>query len=109
MGEYPPFLITLAILAAILFTIGRALAGKIGIASERRRVHGLFVLWWSLSGFVLGGVSAPLISDPIAYGGMAGFGLLVGWLIGTIHGGLVLAYRAYRGSKADSDMVAPIK
>ncbi len=96
MQGYFEFLISFAVLAAIVIAIGRVLARKIGFGSERRRLHGVFVLWWSICGFVLGGVTAPLLSSADTsqgYAGMAGFGLLLGWLIGTAYGFIVLAIR----------------
>ncbi len=96
MGNYFRFLGHFAIVTAIIIAFGRMLAWNIGDGSKRRRVHGVFVLWWSISGFVLGGVLAPFISaadTPSGYFGMAGFGLLIGWMIGTAHGFLILTIR----------------
>jgi hypothetical protein len=52
---------------------------------------------WMLSGWLVGAAIGVCIIDNVRYypneadTGMAGFGLLVGWVGGMIHGGIVLA------------------
>ena len=89
-----------AVLSTGYFFAGRWMALRIRVGSEGRRVHGVFVFWWTWLGFTLGGIIAPLAgwgSGPMGWNGMAGFSLLAGWVIGMLHGGLVLAVRRFRG------------
>ena len=87
----------LAMMTLLVFWIGRSLRRSIGAKSEAKRVHGRYVFWWSFGAFVVGGVTAPLIADSsMGAIGFANFCLLGGWLVGTVHGAIVLARRAPR-------------
>ena len=52
---YQEFLFNHAFVTIVVFVIGRALQRGIGAGSETRRVHGKYVLWWSVGGFAIGG------------------------------------------------------
>jgi hypothetical protein len=71
----------IAVTAAVL-VVGIALQKSIGRGSERRRVHGTFVLWWCVACYFAGWFVALLDGADSALGrsGGAWFGLLVGWL-----------------------------
>ena len=86
----------LLLLAGFVLWIGLRLLGAIGKSSPSRRRHGKFVLGWMLAGWLVGGAIGVYILDGNHYPGeadvgMAGFGLLAGWVIGMVHGGVVLA------------------
>jgi hypothetical protein len=77
--------------------IGLVLLRAIGKSSPARRRHGKFVLGWMLGGWLVGAAIGVCIIDNQSYyrneadTGMAGFGLLIGWAVGMIHGGIALA------------------
>ena len=87
---------------AIVFAVGWQLKRAIGRGSEARRLHGEFVFWWTVGGYAAGWLIAPLFGADNLHGmsGMAAFCLLIGWGIGMVHGGLVLAAR-WAGSAKD--------
>ena len=87
----------LLLFAGLVLWIGLALLRSIGKSSPTRKRHGKFVLGWMLGGWVVGGAYGVCLIDNDRYypgeadAGMAGFGLLIGWVVGMIHGGIVLA------------------
>ena len=83
------------VVIAIVFAVGWQLKRAIGRGSETRRIHGEYVFWWTTGGYAAGWLIALLISVDNEGGmsGAAGFCLLIGWMIGMVHGGLVLATR----------------
>ena len=87
----------IALAGGLVFVFGSLLLRAIGKSSPARRRHGRFVLAWAVAGWFLGGAAGLWYApDPESYPneaefGMAGFGLLLGWAIGMIHGGVVLA------------------
>ncbi len=89
----------LLVVAALIFGVGWVLLNAIGKKSPARRRHGKFVLAWVLAGWLVGAAVGVSLLDGSRYvrgeadAGLAGFGLLVGWAVGTVHGGLVLALR----------------
>ena len=95
MKMYQEFLFNHAFVTIVVFVIGRALQRGIGAGSETRRIHGKYVLWWSVGGFAIGGPLALITRAdlPLGAAGFACFCLLAGWLIGTLHGAVVLARR----------------
>ena len=88
---------SLLLLAGLVLGVGLALLGAIGRSSPVRRRHGRFVLGWMLAGWLSGGAIGVCMIDNVVYyrgeadAGLAGFGLLLGWVIGMIHGGVALA------------------
>lgn len=76
--------------------IGFGCLQAIGRTSLQRRRHGRYVLGWMVFGSIAAGLVGVMYLDGIRYYpfeadvGAAGFGLLAGWLVGMIHGGLVL-------------------
>ena len=76
--------------------IGLVLLYFIGRSSPSRRRHGAYVLAWMIAGWFLAGLAAVPYVDGVRYWpgeadlGAAGFGMLAGWVVGMIHGALVL-------------------
>lgn len=95
MNLYLSFLRDHLVMSAIFLAVGRALQRVIADGSERRRIHGRYVLAWAIGGYVVGGVVAPFMGAdmPLGASGCAGFCLLAGWLIGTLHGAAALTLR----------------
>ena len=94
--QYLSYLQAHALACVIVYFVGRSLRWAIGAESERRRIHGRYVFWWTFGTFAIGGPLGPLVFKVEMLFGAAGFGwfcLLVGWLIGMIHGAIVLAFR----------------
>jgi hypothetical protein len=85
--------------AGLILLIGLGLLKVIGKSSITRRRHGKFVLSWVIAGWLLGGMIGVSIADNAGYClgevdvGMAGFGLLIGWAVGMVHGAIVIASR----------------
>jgi hypothetical protein len=86
----------LVVIGALMFGVGLVLLRGIGQSSPGRRRHGKFVFGWMLGGWLVGTALGVCMIDNQSYHrneadvGMAGFGLLMGWLVGMIHGGVVL-------------------
>ena len=82
--------------------IGLALLYFIGRSSPSRRRHGVHVLAWMIAGWLIAGLAAVPFLDGVKYWpgeadlGVAGFGMLVGWAVGMIHGALILWLRPTR-------------
>ncbi len=95
MGTYQSYLVDHAIATAVVFAVGRALRRRIGAESEARRTHGRYVFWWAVGAFAVGGPLGLFLGADLPYGagGFAGFCLLGGWLVGTLHGAAVFAAR----------------
>jgi len=90
-----------AILSVVVAIIGYALWRMIGKDSLRRRLHGKYVLFWTVGGFVSGGVIAPYVmKGDLPNGAMGGcwFLMLAGWLLGMIHGAIALMWANDKGS-----------
>ena len=105
MHTYTEYLLNHAIMTAIFFGIGKLMQRSIGAKSEARRTHGRYVFRWMIGSFGLGGALAPLFADgPYGPGGFAMFCMLCGWVIGMIHGGLMILFKpeiqAYAANKA---------
>ena len=87
----------LLLFAGLVLWVGLVLLRAIGKSSPARRRHGKFVLGWMLGGWLVGTAVGVCLLDNDRYypgeadAGMAGFGLLIGWVAGMIHGGIVLA------------------
>jgi hypothetical protein len=76
--------------------IGLALLYFIGRSSPPRRRHGAYVLAWMVAGWLIAGLASVPYLDGVKYYpgeadvGAAGFGMLAGWVVGMIHGALVI-------------------
>lgn len=87
----------LLLMAGVILWIGLALLRPIGRSSPARRRHGKYVLGWMLAGWLGGaGYGVCIIDNQSFYANMAdvsmaAFGMLLGWVVGMIHGGIVLA------------------
>ena len=83
--------------AGLVLGVGVVVFRVIGKSSPTRRRHGRFVLGWMVAGWVVGGAVGVYLLDNVRYypneadTGIAGFGLLLGWAVGMVHGGIVLA------------------
>jgi hypothetical protein len=80
---------------AIIIVVGVLLLRWIGRNSPSRKQHGRYVLGWMVLGWVAGGCAGLWIIESVAdYSlvdfGYAGFGLLAGWVVGMVHGGVAL-------------------
>ncbi len=87
---------------AVVAGLGRLIM-RAAADTPAQRVHGLFVYWWMVAGTAVSGPLLPFAGpDPGAIPGWAMFCMLVGWLIGTIHGWLVLLWRRFRWRTPDA-------
>jgi len=85
-----------AIISVIVAVVGYTLWRRIGTDSPARRYHGRYVLVWTVAGFVFGGTIGPYLFHPdLPFGaiGLTGFCLLAGWMVGMVHGLLMLSYQ----------------
>ena len=79
-----------------ILCVGLALLYAIGRSSPQRRRHGKYVVAWMVFGWIVAGLVGVSYLDGIRYCpfeadfGAAGFGMLIGWTLGMIHGGFVL-------------------
>lgn len=85
----------------------------IGKDSPKRRRHGHFVYIWMISGWITGGVwglllvlwawlmMRPLFPTTNLVGPMAGTGLLLGWVVGMLHGAIVVFFESKRTPPED--------
>ena len=99
MGAYLSYVVQHSVMTAIVYAVGRALRQGIGAESEARRIHGRYVFWWAVGAFALGGLLGPLLggADTTTGAGVfAMFCMLCGWLVGSVHGAVVLAARHFR-------------
>ena len=84
--------VVLFVVGLLIVVVGRFILNQIGRSSPARFQHGQFVLRWMIAGFAIGAAFGVYLIDNVQYwqmeadGGMAGFGLLIGWVIGMIHG-----------------------
>lgn len=100
--------VMLLVVCLCIAGVGYALQRKIGGKSTIRRVHGRYIFSWCVAGSVLGAAMGVLLLDnkywrfrfTELYPGTVGFGLLAGWLIGSMHGLIALMMSRRRsGSK----------
>ncbi len=88
-----------AMMTLIVFAIGFAIHKAISRTSESKRIQGRPVICWVTILMFLGSCLGAWMADNQRYylhevvGGMGGFGLLAGLLIGNVHG-FVDLYRA---------------
>ena len=116
MLAYVTFCSCHAAMTLAVFLIARALFRFVSRGSESRRLHGRYVLSWSVGAYAAG---PPLMLVAMSEDGQFRGGvpealpasyaigmlsLLVGWFIGTIHGGIMLAWRWFllRGRRGHS-------
>jgi Na+/proline symporter len=93
MNIYIEYLLNHAILTAIFFGVGKVMQRFIGAKSEARREHRRYVFWWMIGSFGIGGALGAFVApDGPGPGatGFAGFCMLCGWIIGMIHGALMM-------------------
>lgn len=85
-------------MTAVVFAVGWGIKRDIARGSDLRRTHGEFVFWWTVGGYFVGWFFGPAAGADSDGGvqGFANFCMLGGWLAGTSHGALVLAWRHYR-------------
>ena len=97
-------------LGVVILCIGLALLYAIGRSSPQRRRHGKYVVAWMVIGWIAAGLVGVSYLDGVRYYpneadiGAAGFGMLAGWLVGMIHGGLVLWLRPVRNAEPSDAM-----
>ncbi len=102
MDASTSFLVEHTILTVVVFFVGRALRRGISAGSEARRTHGRYVFWWTVGAFAVGGPLALLTGAELPFGaaGMAYFCMLGGWLVGMVHGAVVLVLRREKPSES---------
>lgn len=106
------FVLGCVVLAVVITLAGLLLLRVIGGSSENHRIRGPRVLFWTVIGLLAGGVYGACLIDNVRYyqreadGGMAGFGFLIGWAVGMIHGSVAVALRRRRGPKPDGEQDA---
>ena len=82
--------------AVVFLLVGLALLYLIGRSSPKRRRHGTYVVVWMIAGWLAAGLASLPFLDGVRYWpgeadiGAAGFGMLAGWVVGMIHGALVI-------------------
>jgi hypothetical protein len=102
MESFRTWLPTHLFATAVVFVVGSILRRHIGRKSPSRRLHGKFVFWWALGGYFVGGLlfwNTDEEVETFEATGTALFGMLAGWLIGTLHGAIVLLIRRFRQVK----------
>lgn len=101
-------LVEMLVIAGLIYLIGRVLQKLIGDNPKRRR-HGKYVFWWMFGGYLCGAALGVCIIDNIRFyereadGGLAFTGLLLGWVIGMIHGGMALAFWPEKPKEVEFD------
>jgi hypothetical protein len=87
---------SLLVLLIIIVAAGLLLLARTGRSSPARLILGRYILGWMIAGWVVGGCIGVSLLDNQQYRpaeadvGFAGFGLLAGWLVGSVHGALVV-------------------
>jgi carbon starvation protein CstA len=98
-----------AMMACVVFGVAYALHRAISKDSPRKRVQGRPIVWWVSLFMFLGSCFGAWMADNQRYylhevvGGMGGFGLLTGLLIGNIHGFIDL-YRSRLSPKQTPEL-----
>ena len=97
------------VVALVIFGIATLLQYAIGKNDERKRIQGRPVRWWVTALFTIGAITGALIADNRQYylheivGGLGGFGILGGLLIGNLHGGIKLMMKTDSTSVRDDN------
>lgn len=87
-----------ALMGCIIFVVARSLHLAISRDDERKRIQGTPIIHWVTVCYFVGAIWGCVIADNVSYythevvGGMGGFGILVGWVIGMGHGFVRLAF-----------------
>lgn len=85
-----------AIVCSIVLCVGFAIHQAIAARSPAKRIHGRPIVWWVTFLMFLGSCLGAWIADNQRYhlrevvGGMGGFGLLAGLVVGNAHGWISL-------------------
>jgi hypothetical protein len=90
------YYLNVTILFLLIFFGGSAIFQKIGQHSETRAIHGRYVFGWMIGSYVFVALLGPFVLGVDTIHGAIGipmFAMLAGWLMGTIHGGIVLFVR----------------
>lgn len=98
-----------AVLALTVFGIATILHTAISKNDRRKRIQGQPIRWWVTGLYAIGAISGTIIADNQhnymheVVGGLGGFGILAGLLIGNIHGGINLFVTPTSSDLSDSD------
>lgn len=98
--------------ALVMFGIATLLHLAISKHDARKRVQGQPIRWWVTSMFLIGAFYGAWLADNKRYyihevvGGMGGFGLLAGLIVGNIHGAINLSL--FRGVTTGTSFLQPI-
>ena len=85
-----------AIMALLIFGIATLLHNAISKNDRRKRIQGRPIRWWVTALYAIGAVLGAMLADNKQYymheivGGLGGFGILAGLLVGNVHGGIHL-------------------
>ncbi|WP_413432612.1 hypothetical protein [Crateriforma spongiae] len=99
-----------AIFACLIFGVATLLHHAISKNDDRKRIQGRPIRWWVTGLYLVGAIVGALLADNEQYymhevvGGLGGFGILGGLLVGNVHGGinLLLLTKLDRGSDRDT-------
>jgi membrane protease YdiL (CAAX protease family) len=103
----------LLLFAAIVAVAGWGLLRVIGRSSPARRLHGKFVLGGMVAGVLVGGFVSTFVIDNERFypgetdAGLAGAGLLIGWLVGTVVGALAVRSAGDGAKETGTNATAP--
>jgi len=85
-----------AIFAFVIFGAATLLHHAISKDDDRKRIQGRPIRWWVTGLYLVGAIAGAILADNKQYymhevvGGLGGFGILAGLLVGNVHGGISL-------------------
>lgn len=98
-----------AIACCIVFCVGFAIQQAISARSPAHRIRGRPIVWWVTILIFLGSCLGAWMADSQRYylrevvGGMGGFGLLAGLVVGNVHGWIDLRRAKHSAASQVSD------
>ncbi|EMB14244.1 hypothetical protein [Rhodopirellula europaea] len=106
-----------AIFAFVIFGVATLLHHAISRNDDRKRTQGRPIRWWVTGLYLVGAIAGVMLADNKQYymhevvGGLGGFGILAGLLIGNVHGGINLVLTPdpdrNRGPDGDTNPFSP--
>ncbi len=85
-----------AVCACMIFAVATLLHHAISRNDDRKRIQGRPIRWWVTALYLVGAIAGAILADNKQYymhevdGGLGGFGILAGLLVGNVHGGINL-------------------
>ena len=98
-----------AIFACVIFGVATLLHHAISRNDDRKRIQGRPIRWWVTGLYLVGAIAGAILADNEQYymhevvGGLGGFGILAGLLVGNAHGGINLLLSTKLERRLDSD------